>query len=172
MSEPTLDERFLELRRSVDREIADARRQAVAEIARALARMRAASSEPEWSAAAAQARERFGADPEALDLIDTLASLTAPPGTEPARVASARRFAKVKIAEMQLYQAAAVKAGRAAGNLYGALKPQMDAARELYRERFLSNGSPVADYFHFELVRALANDDATLLGPEYPGPLA
>jgi len=28
------------------------------------------------------------------------------------------------------------------------------------------------DYFHVELVRTLANDDASMLGPDYPGPLA
>jgi hypothetical protein len=29
----------------------------------------------------------------------------------------------------------------------------------------------MVDYFHIEAVRTLANDDESLLGPEYPGPL-
>jgi len=172
VSEPTLDERFLELRRSVDREIARARRDAIADIARALTCMRGASNEPEWNAAISQARSVFERDPEATELITALAGLTAPATAEPPLEASARRFAKVKTAEIQLYQAAAVKAGRAARNLYGSLKPYIDEARESFRQRYLSNGSRVADYLHCEFVRALANDDATLLGPEYPGPLA
>ncbi len=172
VSEPTLDERFLDLRRSVDREIARARRDAIAEVTRALTRMRAASNEAEWSAAVTQARTVFERDAEAAELIAMFADLTAPATAEPPLEASARRFAKVKTAEIQLYQAAAVKAGRAARNLYGALKPHIDEARESFRQRYLLNGSRVADYLHCEFVRALANDDATLLGPEYPGPLA
>ena len=173
--EPTLDERFLDLRRSVDREIADARRQAIAQIARAFDRLRSAANESEWRAAFAEAEKTFEHDPEAREVIADLAELTAPvfagDVSAGAREVGARRFARVKIAEIQLYQAAAVKAGRAAHNLYGALKPHIDAARESFQQRFLNNGSQVADYLHAEFVRALANDDATLLGPEYPGPL-
>lgn len=174
MPEPTLDERFLELRRSVDREIAAARSEAIAEMARAFARMRCASTEPEWAAAVAQAEISFATEPAAPAFIAELAALTAPAsaGTLRAQEASALRFAKVKIAEIQLYQAAAVKTGRASRNLYGALKPQIDAARESFEQRFLLNGGHIADYLHLEFVRALANDDAALLGPEYPGPLA
>ena len=50
----------------------------------------------------------------------------------------AQRFARVRVAEIQLYHAAAMKSGRAAGDVYTALKAQMDAAREAYRERFLN----------------------------------
>ena len=171
--EPSLDERFLEFRRSVDREIAGARREAIAEIARAFARMRDASNEAEWRAAAFESQRNFEEDPEARQLITDLATLTAPAALDVrAQEATAKRFARVKIAEIQLYQASAVKAGRLAHNLYGALKPEIDTAREAFKQRFLSNGTPVADYLHHEFVRALANDDATLLGPEYPGPLA
>ena len=64
------------------------------------------------------------------------------------------------------------KAGRSSADLYGALRPVLDAARAAYAEQFLTpvNGAP--DYLHQEIVRALANNDATLLGPKYPGPLA
>ena len=172
MPEPTLDERFLELRRSIDREIDAARRAAIAELAHSLARMRAAATEPEWRAAVAHAEKNFEHDLDALALISDFAALTAPAASEPPQEASARRFAKVKIAEIQLYQAGAVKAGRAANDLYGALRPQIDAARDAFQQRFLSNGAKIADYLHSEFVRALANDDATLLGPDYPGPLA
>ncbi len=171
MPEPTLDERFFQLRQFVDLEVARARRDAIAEVAGAVSRMRTASNESEWRNAVAESETRL---PEALELIAALAALTAPasnPNVNPQEV-SAQRFAKVKTAEIQLYQAPAVKAGRAARDLYGALKPHMDAARQAFEELYLTNGNRTADYLHSEFVRALANDDATLLGPGYPGPLA
>jgi len=84
----------------------------------------------------------------------------------------ALRFARVKVAEIQLYQASKVKSGRAAGDLYGVLGPHIDAARTAFRERFLVPLNGVPDYLHQELVKTLANEDAVLLGPSYPGPLA
>ena len=174
MLAPTLDERFDDLRRLVDAEIARARRDAIDDIARAVARMRAASNESEWNAAVAESGRALAGDPQALDLVASLAALTAPAPPEDLRAAQAGalRFAKVRIAEIQLYQAPAVKAGRAARDLYGFLKPHIDAARNAFQERFLTPGHQIADYLHAEFVRALANDDATLLGPGYPGPLA
>ena len=172
LRETTLDEQFLELRRTVDAEIAQARRDVIDELSRAVARMRLAASEPEWNTAVLEAGRAFSSDPGALELLASLAALTAPAAATLATDAAAQRFAKVKIAEIQLYQAAAVKSGRAARDLYGALKPHIEAARRAFEERFLKSGSRTADYLHFELLRVLANDDATLLGPGYPGPLA
>jgi len=84
--------------------------------------------------------------------------------------ARAQRFARVRIAEMRLYHAQAVKQGRDASNLYAALQTEIDSGREQYRQDFLSTPTMI-DYFHVELVRTLANDDASMLGPDYPGPL-
>jgi hypothetical protein len=169
--EATLDERFAELRRFVEEEIARERRDLIAGISRALTRMRAASNESEWNAAVLESGRAFSNDPAALELLASLAALTAPSSAPRAADVSAQRFAKVKIAEIQLYQSAAVKTGRAAHDLYGSLKPHIDAAREAFREKFLTPPNGAADYLHTELVRVLANDDATLLGPAYPGPL-
>ena len=84
----------------------------------------------------------------------------------------ALRFARVKVAEIRLYQDSEVKSGRAAHDLYGALGPHIDAARNAFRDRFLLPLGGVPDYLHQELVKTLANEDAVLLGPSYPGPLA
>ncbi|MFB3776226.1 MAG: hypothetical protein ACE141_01410 [Bryobacteraceae bacterium] len=83
----------------------------------------------------------------------------------------AQRFARVQVAEMRLYKAQAVRAGRAQGDLYSALKSEIDAAREAYRTTFLTSCASMADYLHQELVRTLANGDVSLLGPAYPGAL-
>jgi hypothetical protein len=85
---------------------------------------------------------------------------------------TALRFARVRVAEMQLYQASQVKSGRAAGDLYSALGPAIDAARGAFQERFLLPLDGIPDYLHQELVRTLAKENAVLLGPSYPGPLA
>jgi len=84
---------------------------------------------------------------------------------------SARRFARVKVAAILERRSQAVKEGRAAGDLYRRLQREIDAARAEYKEQFLEDKGFQADYFHEELVRTLADDDASLLGPDYPGPL-
>jgi hypothetical protein len=139
--------------------------------------MQAASDESEWEAAVAGWSQAFASDPGALEFLESLKALAPAPVKKPIESGTAmnlraQRFARVKIAEIQLYQAPAVKAGRAARDLYGSLQAQIDAAREAFRERFLSEGQQVSDYLHAELLRELANDDATLLGPGYPGPMA
>jgi hypothetical protein len=171
--------------------------------------MRSAGSEPEWHEAVLDSGRIFANEPAALDLLRSLAALTAPgspvaatehvvservsqyansngrnaetsppdsmatgsAGNAPVH-AAALRFARVKIAEIQLYHASAVKTGRAARDLYGSLKPQIDDARAEFRKLFLENASETTDYLHAEMLHALAHDDATLLGPNYPGALA
>ena len=83
----------------------------------------------------------------------------------------AQRFARVKVAEMRLYQAEAVERGRARGDLYGELKAGIDAARETFRQDYFATCPSMQDYLHLELVRVLAQDDPARLGPDYPGPL-
>jgi hypothetical protein len=217
VSEPSLDDRFEDLRHTVNREIARARREVIAELARAVERMRSAGTEPEWHEAVLDSGRIFSNEPVALDLLRSLAALTAPgsPATagengESDRVslceesngrsaerqvatnptgsaeknpagsmatgsvgnAPAVRFARVKIAEIQLYHSSAVKAGRTSRDLYGSLKPQIDDARAEFRKLFLEDAGETTDYLHAEILHALAHDDATLLGPNYPGPLA
>jgi len=83
----------------------------------------------------------------------------------------AQRFARVQVAEMRLYRPDAVKAGRARGDLYSVLQEPIDSARQTYRQTFVSATPTMADYFHEELLRTLANNNAAWLGEKYPGPL-
>ena len=83
----------------------------------------------------------------------------------------ARRFARVRVAEMRLYEATAVESGRTGRDLYGALRQRIDDARVTFRESYLAFCPHMADYLHVELVRTLAHDDPDLLGKDYPGPL-
>ncbi len=83
----------------------------------------------------------------------------------------AQRFARVKVAEMQLYAADRVKAGQTARDVYSALKPQIDEARDAFAGQFLTPANGTPDYLHREIVQGLAQNDEALLGPHYPGPL-
>ncbi len=83
----------------------------------------------------------------------------------------AQRYARVQVAEIRLRSAAAVQSGRARRNLYGSLRDSIDAARDGFRKEFFAKCPSMVDYLHLELTRTLANDDAELLGKDYPGPM-
>jgi hypothetical protein len=83
----------------------------------------------------------------------------------------AQRFARVRASEIRLERGHAVLAGRNYRDVYGALRPAIDAAREEFRSKFFAASPSMVDYLHLELLRVLANDDAELLGKDYPGPL-
>jgi hypothetical protein len=83
----------------------------------------------------------------------------------------AQRFARVQVAEIRLYKSQEVKQGRANRSLYSLLREDIDRGRESYREQFLNANPAMVDYLHRELVKTLANQDSSLLGEDYPGPL-
>jgi hypothetical protein len=81
------------------------------------------------------------------------------------------RFARTKVAEMLLFHSRAVVDGRVRKDLYLSLRDQIDKGRVEYAAEFLRTPG-LSDYLHVELIHTLAQDDPTLLGPDYPGPLA
>lgn len=83
----------------------------------------------------------------------------------------AQRWARVRIAELRLRESAEVRTARNRRNLYEALREPIDAAREEFQKTFFAACPSMVDYLHLELLRTLANDDADLLGKDYPGPL-
>jgi hypothetical protein len=83
----------------------------------------------------------------------------------------AQRFARVRVAEMRLYHAEAVAAGRARGDLYAVLQQAIDSGRDAFRQTFLPASPTMVDYFHQELLRTLANETPAAMGERYPGPL-
>jgi hypothetical protein len=83
----------------------------------------------------------------------------------------AQRFARVQVAEMRLFDADAVQAGRSRRDIYGHVRERIDAARKSFHEQFFATCPSMVDYLHLEVVRTLANDDSDLLGKDYPGPL-
>jgi hypothetical protein len=82
----------------------------------------------------------------------------------------AKRFAKLLVSEIELYNKAKVTDGRKNRDLYKRLKSDIDRSRQTYEKRFGKTVGKQYDYFHEELVKTLAGNDSTLLGPDCPGP--
>ena len=101
----------------------------------------------------------------------TSPSWTELPKTEQELHLRAQRFARTKAAELLLHQVQQVRDGRTSKNLYGALKPEIDAARETFQQQFMAGYPSMVDYLHLELVRTVAKDESDALGVSYPGPL-
>ena len=81
----------------------------------------------------------------------------------------ARRFARLLVSEIKLYNEPKVIEGRETGNLYERLREYIDRSREMYDKRVKPSVSSRYDYFHHELVTTLAEGDASKLGEAYPG---
>ena len=82
----------------------------------------------------------------------------------------AKRFAKLLVSEIDLYNKGKVQDGRKSGDLYKRLKSDIDRSRQTFEKRFGKTVGKQYDYFHEELVRILAGGDPTFLGSDYPGP--
>ena len=77
---------------------------------------------------------------------------------------AARRYARLLVSEIKLYHEPAVAAGCLERDLAGRLAGEIARARSQYEQRVPADVRARTDYFDAELVRTLANGDATLLG--------
>jgi hypothetical protein len=76
----------------------------------------------------------------------------------------ARRYARLLVSEIKLYNEGAVRVGRERRDLLHRLKDEIARARRLYDERIAAT-IPARDvYFQQELVQTLADGDQSLLG--------
>lgn len=119
------------------------------------------NSAPVEEAPAAPPRRRFGQDAE----------LPVPVLNDEERRLhnDARRFARLLISEIKLYNEQKVAEGRVEHDLYDRLREYIDRSREMYDKRVKSEVATVYDYFHGELVNTLAEGDVAKLGQNYPG---
>jgi len=116
---------------------------------------------PETPAPATTPRRRYGAD---LELPVAVAS------EEERRLHNdARRFARLLVSEIKLYNEQKVSEGRSQGDLYPRLREYIDRSREMYDKRVKPEVAQRYDYFHNELVATLAEGDENKLGSAYPG---
>src|SRR5438093_81860 len=76
----------------------------------------------------------------------------------------ARRFARLLVSEIKLYNEGKVEQGRKNKDLYERLKEDIDRSRQMYDERIPEDVRKSTNYFYDELVRILADGDAGALG--------
>jgi hypothetical protein len=77
----------------------------------------------------------------------------------------AKRFARLVVSEIKLYNEAKVTEGRRTKDIYERLKEDIERGRQMYQDRVSPQVRDTTDYFQDELVRILAGGDATALGP-------
>lgn len=106
-------------------------------------------------------RRRYGSDVELPVAVDS---------EEEKRLhIDARRFARLLVSEIKLYNEQKVADGRDQNDLYERLREYIDRSRDMYDKRVKPEVAQKFDYFHQELVTTLALGDATKLGTAYPG---
>lgn len=81
----------------------------------------------------------------------------------------ARRFARLLVSEIKLYNEPKVREGRSRSDIYDRLRDDIDRSRQMYDKRVAPPVAARHDYFHQELVNTLAEGDAAKLGESYPG---
>ncbi len=112
---------------------------------------------------------------EAMTAFKVARSLTIPtPSPEPPAprvdkdddedVAGARRYARLLVSEIKLYHEDSIAAGRRDRDLGNRLGGEIARARVLYEQRVPPHVRARAPFFDDELVRTLADGDASLLG--------
>ncbi len=80
----------------------------------------------------------------------------------------ARRFAKLLVEEIKLYNQPKVVEGKHNRDLYDRLREDIEKSRATYQKRYGETPAASADYFNQELVRILADNDITLMGAGFP----
>lgn len=79
----------------------------------------------------------------------------------------ARRFARLLVSEIKLYNEQKVTDGRESGDLYDRLREAIDRSRDMYEKRVKPTVASKFDYFHYELVNNLAEGQEQKLGNSY-----
>ncbi len=78
----------------------------------------------------------------------------------------ARRFARLVVSEIKLYNEAKVAEGRKTKDIYERLKEDVERGRQMYNDRVAADIRDATDYFQDELVRILGGGDASALGAQ------
>jgi hypothetical protein len=77
---------------------------------------------------------------------------------------AARRYARLLVSEIKLYNESAVRLGREKRDLLSRLQPEVERARRLYEQRVPPTVAKRELYFDQELCQTLADGDTSLLG--------
>ncbi len=91
-------------------------------------------------------------------------SVSSPQGLDYEEEQAARRYARLLVSEIKLYNEAAVRSGREHRDLSRRLASEIERARRHYEQRVDTSRAARGDFFDNELVQTLAGGDASLLG--------
>jgi hypothetical protein len=78
----------------------------------------------------------------------------------------AKRFARLLVSEIKLYNEAQVALGRENKDLFERLKDDIERSKKMYLERVSPKIAATTNYFYEELVRTLAGGDPSALGTD------
>jgi hypothetical protein len=123
--------------------------------------------------AAAPAAEEPAQAASAVASVSQSATPISAPAAAPASAETdlhkkARRFAKLLVEEIMLYNQAKVAQGKKTRDLYERLREDIEKSRATYDKRYGESPVASADYFNQELVRILADNDISLMGAAFP----
>jgi hypothetical protein len=111
-----------------------------------------------------------GSDEAQAATTSAVPEVVAPP-MPPAEVEvhkKAKRFAKLLVEEIKLYNGPKVEAGTQASDLYARLKDDIEKSRASYDKRYGATPAASVDHFTEELIRILADNDVSLMGDGFP----
>ena len=80
----------------------------------------------------------------------------------------AMRFARLLVSEIKLYNEAKVQQGRSNNGIYNLMRDDIERSRQLYKERVPEPIRSRTNYFNDELIRILADGDASAMGQSLP----
>ncbi len=145
--------------------LAEAEAEAEVEEAEAPVAVAEEAVEPVEAGAAESAEEADDVESATVHMEVPVAPVT---GTRPAeeerKHEEARRFARLLVSEIRLYNEQAVQEGKASNDIYQRLREDIDRSREMYEQRVPAEVRAASNYFFEELVRILADGDPDALG--------
>lgn len=132
-------------------------------------------SEPMAAAATAAAEPEPAPEPvppaasAAVAHATAAATIPETPASEDAELhKKAKRFAKLLVEEIMLYNQAKVTQGKKNQDLYTRLREDIEKSRATYDKRYGESPAASANYFNQELIRILADNDVSLMGDGFP----
>jgi hypothetical protein len=120
--------------------------------------------EPEPAAEVVEVASAASASAAAAPATDPFAGLSAEDADTHRK---AQRFARLLVDEIKLYNQAKVNEGRRNKDLYDRLKEDIDKSRSTFQKRYGNTAAASGDYFSKEVIRSLAEDDASVLGANF-----
>jgi len=103
------------------------------------------------------------APPEAEELVEAVEEAAPVSDADRKLHEEARRFARLLVSEMVLYNEKQVEEGRRNKDIYERLRDDIDRSHQMYEQRISQQVRASSNYFYEEMVRTLANGDRSAI---------